>query len=77
MIVNGEGTWQSADGNEWRGEAPRTGPLAGGNGTGTLQLGRARGIAVSVVIKPAMVLDGRVEWPAIETFTWCANFQFV
>ena len=44
---------------------------------GTLRLGLARGIAIAVVIKPPMVLDCKVEWPAIETVTWCASFQFV
>ena len=79
VIVNGEGTWQRAEGNEWSGTAPRTGRLAGGDGTGTLQQGLARGIALSVVIKPGQVFDRgrRFEPPAIETLTWCANFYFV
>ena len=79
VIVNGEGMWHRKDGNEWRGTAPRRGPRVGGHGTGTLRKGLARGIGVSVVIKPAMVFDGgrRFEPPAIETLTWCANFYFV
>jgi hypothetical protein len=80
LIVNGEGTWQRADGNErpWSGKAPRTGPLVGG-GMGTLERGLARGIALSVVIKPGEVFDSgrRFEPPAIETLMWCANFHFV
>lgn len=79
VIVDGEGTWQRADGDEWSGTAPRTGPRVGGDGMGPLVPGLARGIAVSVVIKPAIVFDGgsRFEPPAIETLTWCANFFFI
>ena len=79
VIVNGEGTWHRAHGNEWRGTAPRRGPRVGGGGTGTLRKGLARGIALSVVIKPGQILDRgrRFEPPAIETLTWCANFHFV
>ena len=75
VIVNGEGTWHRPN-DKWSGKAPRTGPCVGG-GTGALQKGRARGIALAIVIKPAMFLDGKVEWPAIETLMWCANFRFV
>jgi len=79
VIVNGEGTWHRARGNEWRGTAPRRGPRVGGDGMGTLRKGLARGIALSVVIKPGQVFDRgrRFEPPAIETLTWCANFYFV
>jgi len=79
VIVNGEGTWLRAHGNEWRGTAPRRGPRVGGDGTGALRKGLARGIALSVVIKPGQILDRgrRFEPPAIETLTWCANFFFV
>jgi hypothetical protein len=76
VIVNGEGKWDRADGKDWHGEAPRTGRRPEG-GTGTLKKGHARGIALSVVIKPAEVVDGRFEPPPIETLTWCANFNFV
>lgn len=77
VIVDGEGTWRRG-GNKWRGTAPREGRRVGG-GMGTLQQGPARGIALSVVIKPEEVLDNprRVEPPSIETLTWCANFKFV
>ena len=79
VIVNGEATWLRAHGNEWRGTAPRRGPRVGGDGTGALRKGLARGIALSVVIKPGEVLDRgrRFDPPAIETLTWCANFYFV
>ena len=79
VIVNGEGTWHRTGGNEWRGTVPRRGPRAGGHGMGTLRPGLARGIALSVVIKPGTVPPGghRFDPPAIETLTWCANFKFV
>jgi hypothetical protein len=79
VIVNGEGTWNRANGSEWSGTAPRRGPHAGGHGTGPLRLGLARGIAVSMVIKPGKVFDrGRkFDPPTIETLTWCADFKFV
>jgi hypothetical protein len=79
VIVNGEGTWNRDNGDDWTGMAPRSGPRAGGQGTGTLQLGPARGIALSVVIKPGRVFDrGRhFDPPMIEALTWCADFEFV
>jgi hypothetical protein len=79
VIVNGEGTWERENGNDWSGTAPRSGPRVGGHGNGTLQLGLARGIALSVAIKPGKVFDrGRkFEPPAIEALTWCADFHFV
>jgi hypothetical protein len=79
VIVNGEGTWNRANGTEWSGTAPRSGPHAGGHGRGSLQLGLARGIAVSTVIKPGKVFDrGRkFDPPSIESLTWCADFKFV
>jgi hypothetical protein len=79
VIVNGEGTWNRAKGTEWSGTAPRSGPHAGGHGTGSLQLGLARGIAVSIVIKPGNVFDGgrKFDPPSIEALTWCADFKFV
>jgi hypothetical protein len=67
LIVQGEG------------EVDRRGKRVGGEGTGTLKLGLARGIALSVVVKPGSVFDrGRkFDPPAIETLTWCADFKFV
>jgi len=78
VIVEGEGTWKRAGGDDWSGTAPRTGRRVGG-GTGKLGPGPARGIALSVVIKPGTVPPGghRFDPPAIETLTWCANFTFV
>ena len=77
IVVNGEGTWTRASGNEWTGRVPRRGPRAGGNGTGTLQPGFARGIALSVLIKPSEEFDGKFDPPMIESLTWCATFKFV
>ncbi len=79
VIVNGEGSWHRARGNDWRGTAPRSGPRVSGHGTGTLRPGLARGIALAVVIKPGKVFDRgrRFDPPSIETLTWCADFYFV
>jgi len=79
VIVNGEGTWNRAHGNEWRGTAPRSGPHVGGHGNGRLHPGLARGIALSVVIKPGKLFDrGRKFDPTtLEALTWCADFEFV
>jgi hypothetical protein len=79
VIVNGEGIWNRANGTDWSGAAPRSGPRAGGHGTGSLHLGPARGIALSIVIKPGRVFDrGRkFDPPMIEALTWCADFEFV
>lgn len=79
VVVNGEGTWDRSKGTEWSGTAPRSGPRVNGHGTGTLTLGLARGIALSVVIKPGKVFDRgrRFDPPTIEALTWCADFEFV
>src|SRR5262249_11823221 len=79
VIVNGEGRWNRADGGEWSGTTDRHGKYVGGSGTGELQLGVARGIALSVVIKPGKTFDqGRkLDPPTIEALTWCADFEFV
>jgi hypothetical protein len=79
VIVDGEGTWNRANGNEWSGTTDRRGKHVGGEGTGRLHPGLARGIALSVVIKPAKTFDrGRkFDPPTIEALTWCADFEFV
>ena len=79
VIVNGEGTWDRANGNEWSGTTDRRGKHAGGKGMGQLHPGLARGIALSVVIKPGKTFDrGRkFDPPTIESLTWCADFQIV
>jgi hypothetical protein len=79
VICDGEGSWERANGNEWSGTTDRHGKYAGGGGTGALHLGRARGIALSVVIKPGKTFDrGRkFDPPTIEALTWCADFEFV
>jgi hypothetical protein len=79
VIVEGEGSWNRADGTDWNGIVDRRGKRVGGQGLGTLKLGLARGIALSVVIKPGSVFDrGRkFDPPTIESLTWCADFQFV
>jgi hypothetical protein len=79
VIVDGEGTWERANGNEWSGTIARRGTHVGGEGTGPLTLGLARGIALSVVIKPGKTFDHgrRFDPPTIEALTWCADFKFV
>ena len=79
VIVEGEGSWNRANGTDWNGTVDRRGKRVGGEGTGTLKLGLARGIALSVVVKPGSVFDrGRkFDPPTIETLTWCADFKFV
>lgn len=79
VIVDGEGSWNRANGTDWKGTVDRRGKRVGGEGTGTLKLGLARGIALSVVVKPGSVFDrGRkFDPPTIETLTWCADFKFV
>jgi hypothetical protein len=79
VIVNGEGTWKRASGNDWSGTTDRHGKHAGGTGLGELELGPARGIALSVVIKPGTTYDDgrKFDPPTIEALTWCADFEFV
>jgi hypothetical protein len=79
VIVSGEGRWSRANGNKWSGTTDRRGKHAGGKGTGRLRRGLARGIALSVVIKPGKTYDrGRkFDPPMIEALTWCADFEFV
>jgi hypothetical protein len=78
VIASGEGTWNRANGTEWSGTTDRRGKHAGGKGTGRLHRGLARGIALSVVIKPGKTFDrGRkFDPPTIEALT-CADFEFV
>jgi hypothetical protein len=80
VIVEGVGTWQRGrDDNKWSGKAARNGRHPGGNGSGSLGTGPARGIATSVVIQPEKRIGrgAAFEPPTIETLTWCANFKFV
>jgi len=79
VIVDGEGTWERAKGDEWSGMIDRSGKHVGGKGTGRLHKGLARGIALSVVIKPGKTFDRgrRFDPPTIESLTWCADFEFV
>jgi hypothetical protein len=79
VIVDGEGTWNRANGTEWSATIDRRGKHVGGEGTGRLHLGLARGIAYSIVIKPGKTFDrGRkFDPPTIEALTWCADFEFV
>jgi hypothetical protein len=79
VIVEGEGTWQKGD-HEWSGKTKRHGKNpAGKPSSDELQPGVARGIALSVVIKPGKVFAGgsKFDPPAIEALTWCADFKFV
>jgi hypothetical protein len=79
VICEGEGTWNRANGGEWSGTIDRRGKYVGGHGSGQLRAGLARGIALSVVIKPGKTFDrGRkFDPPTIEGLTWCADFEFV
>jgi len=79
VIVDGEGTWERAKGDEWSATIDRRGKHVGGKGTGQLHRGLARGIALSVVIKPGKTFDRghKFDPPTIESLTWCADFEFV
>jgi len=76
VLVDGAGTWTKGN-SEWSGEASPDGAHPDGS-AGQLQRGRARGIALAVVIKPGQLFDNntRFDPPAIETLTWCADFTF-
>ena len=46
VIVDGEGSWNRANGTDWNGTVDRRGKRVGGHGTGSLKLGLARGIEI-------------------------------
>jgi hypothetical protein len=92
-VVPGMGTWNRRDGgkSEWIGTAQRSGDKDLGPSDGELSPDEiARGIAVSLVVKPGKVLtnrdelergsardgetDARFDPPSIEALTWCADF---
>jgi hypothetical protein len=79
VVVRGEGAWNRPVGGgtaDWSGTAPRNGDPALGPSTNDLQVGPARGIALSVAVQPGSVLpNGDFDPPSIETLTWCANFD--
>lgn len=79
VVVDGEGTWRRGENDDkWTGTASREGNRAGG-GTGELYADGARGIALSVVMKPGKLFDGgsKFDPPSIEALTWCADFRLV
>ena len=75
VTVEGEGSWKKGDAS-WSGVAKRRGKLPNGN-QGSLHAGLARGIALSVVVKPGKLTAGTFDPPQIEALTWCANFMLV
>jgi hypothetical protein len=78
VMVEGEGGWEKGDRN-WSAKVSRRGTHVGDGSPGDLQLGLARGIALSIVIKPGKVFGGgsKFDPPSIEALTWCADFTFV
>ncbi len=79
VIVNGEGSWHRARGNDWRGTAPRSGPRVSGHGTGTLRPGARPRHRAGSRDQAGKVFDRgrRFDPPSIESLTWCADFHFV
>ena len=78
VVVRGEGEWNRPNSGtaDWSGTAPRKGDDALGPSTQDLQVGPARGIALSVAVQPGSVLPGgHFDPPSIEALTWCANFN--
>jgi len=78
VVVRGEGAWKRPNSGtaDWSGTASRKGDPALGPSTKDLQVGPARGIALSVAVQPGKVLpSGDFDPPSIETLTWCANFN--
>ena len=89
-VVPGMGAWNKADGGGWIGAAKRYGDKDIGPSEGELSPDEiARGIAVSLVIKPGRVLTNGEELardaagetdrvvfdpPSVEALTWCADF---
>jgi hypothetical protein len=90
IVIPGEGTWSRGGGN-WRGTVQRRGvPDLGGSDRELRANEIARGIAVSIVVKPGRVLVNGEELPpgkepdsgdkvtfdppSIEALTWCADF---
>jgi hypothetical protein len=75
VVVPGQGWWSRGNG-DWSGDIQRNGVADLGPSTADLQTGVARGIAVSIVIKPGKVLpDDTFDPPSIEALTWCADFM--
>jgi hypothetical protein len=73
VVFEGEATWEPTQGDSWEMEIPKS-DLRG------LQVGRARGIGLGVVVKDAnLVKDSdppeykKIDPPAFETVTWCAT----
>ena len=75
VVIQGEGEWNRGSSN-WIGEIKRTGVPALGGTNGTLQHNQiARGIAVSIVVKPGKIQGNNFDPPSIEALTWCSDFM--
>jgi hypothetical protein len=76
VVVPGQGTWSRGAGN-WSGTIQRHGvPDLGGSDRELRANEVARGIAVSIVVKPGEVLgNDEFDPPSIEALTWCADFM--
>jgi hypothetical protein len=73
--VEGTGSWQKGD-TDWSGTVAREGRVIGGKGgTRPLGPGRARGIAVAVVVTEEEAVPGKLVPPSIDTLTWCVNIE--
>ncbi|HKD32924.1 MAG TPA: hypothetical protein VKB73_05585 [Gaiellaceae bacterium] len=87
VVCKGLGLWQRGENNDdWMGQMSRWGEKPDG-GSGEIQTGVARGIALAVVVRPGklfrddapgstsgptMIFDP----PQVEGVTWCADFTF-
>lgn len=78
VVIPGEGSWSKGAG-DWTGTMQRNGVRDLGGSDRDLRAGEiARGIAVSIVVKPGEVLGEKAfDPPSIEALTWCANFMIV
>jgi len=74
-VIPGEGSWSRGSG-DWTGTMQRTGVPDLGGTDRELRAGEiARGIAVSIVVKPGKMETDDFDPPSIEALTWCANFM--
>ncbi|MFL5922315.1 MAG: hypothetical protein ACJ75Q_02820 [Gaiellaceae bacterium] len=71
--VEGRGSWKKGE-TDWTGTVGREGRVIGG-GHRTLGPGRARGIAVAVVVTEEEAIPGKIVPPSIDTLTWCVNIE--
>ena len=79
VIINGEGTWERAHGDEWSGTIPRRGLAFRGRRNGNLGTG-ARTWHRTFGGYQAGQAPRRwtqIRSAVIESLTWCADFHFV